>query len=308
MRTAIAFLIFNRPECTARVFERIRQARPSKLFVVADGPRSTDSGDFANCRAARAVVDQGVDWECEVIRNYAENNLGCRRRISSGLDWVFQQVEEAIILEDDCLPHLSFFRFCEELLEYYRNDTRIMMISGTNFTDLNNNRYSYVFSRINTIWGWASWRRAWKHYDVNIRRWPEIKRAGALAGLFPRREVLTYWTRIFDATFLGRADTWDYQWVFAGLAEGGLNVIPKMNLISNIGFAGAATHTTDTRNAFAELPMEAIDFPLRHPLFMLPDEKNEYDLFCRIFAPSVRRRLKLRILTRVLDIAGRAVA
>jgi hypothetical protein len=299
VKTAVAFIIFNRPEFTARVFERIREAQPTQLFVVADGPRPNHPEDARNCQAARAVIEQGVDWSCEVLRDYADRNLGCRKRVSSGLDWVFQQTEEAIILEDDCLPHPSFFSFCEEILDYYRNDTRVMMISGTTFTDAHPKNYSYIFSRINTIWGWATWRRAWKYYDVDMRLWPDIRQSRALEAVLSRSEVLTHWTQLFDAAFLGHVDTWDYQWVFASLVQNGLNVIPKANLISNIGFTTDATHTIDPSNPFAELPVRAIDLPLRHPPFTLPDQKADYEMFRRIFAPTFRRRLKLRILSQL---------
>jgi hypothetical protein len=159
VNTPIAFFIFNRPDTTARVFEAIRQAQPSKLLVVADGPRSTRPGEAEKCAATRAIIDQ-VDWECEVLTNYSDVNLGCRHRVSSGLDWVFEQVEEAIILEDDCLPHPTFFRFCEELLEWYRHDHRIVAISGDNFQNGHQSgEFSYYFSRYVHIWGWATWRR-----------------------------------------------------------------------------------------------------------------------------------------------------
>jgi hypothetical protein len=279
VRTAIAFLIFNRPECTARVFERIRQARPSKLLVVADGPRSTDSGDFANCRAARAVVDQGVDWECEVIRNYAEINLGCRRRISSGLDWVFQQVEEAIILEDDCLPHLSFFRFCEELLEYYRSDTRIMMISGHNEHSLpateRKGEKSYAFSSNVHIWAWATWRRAWKFYDVEMRAWPAARDGKWLRDVLTPEQNPSFWQHMLEEVYQGRIDTWDWQWTFACWMQRCLSILPNRNLVTNIGFSENATHTTKM-TAHGKRPVFEMSFPLRHQPYMIGDALLNY--------------------------------
>jgi len=174
LRTPVVLIIFNRPPTTERVFAEIAKARPQKLFVVADGPRPERSGEAEKCAAARAVIDR-VDWECEVLRNYAEVNLGCRQRPPTGISWVFEQVAEAIILKDDCVPHPTFFRFCEELLEKYREDERVMHISGSNFQPgYTRGPFSYYFSRFNPIWGWASWRRAWQHYDLNMKLWAEL--------------------------------------------------------------------------------------------------------------------------------------
>ena len=168
METPIAFFIFRRPETTRRVFEQIRKVKPLKLFVVADGGRNEE--EWKKCHAARAVIE-AVDWPCEVIKNYADKNFGCKIRISSGLDWVFQNTEKAIILEDDTLPHESFFRFSEELLRHYKDNPKIMHISGVNFQQKNSDfrcSDSYYFSRLPHIWGWATWKRAWKNYDVNF--------------------------------------------------------------------------------------------------------------------------------------------
>jgi hypothetical protein len=180
LRTPVAFIIFNCPETTDRVFEQIAKAKPSKLLVIADGPRENSPGEAERCAAVRSIIDN-VDWDCEVLTNYSDVNLGCKRRIASGLDWVFDTVEEAIILEDDCLPDPTFFRFCDELLEKYRDDERITMISGDNFQfDRKKTDSSYYFSRDPHIWRWASWRHVWKNYDVDMQLWPEIRDGGWL--------------------------------------------------------------------------------------------------------------------------------
>src|SRR3954453_1153033 len=165
LETAVALLLFRRPEETARVFERIREARPRKLFLVADGPRPGNEEDAQGCEQARAVVER-VDWPCDVVRDFADENLGLKKRIPRGLHRVFGEAPEAIILEDDCLPHPSFFRYCAELLERYRDDERVMMISGDNFQGgRRRTPDSYYFSRYVHSWGWATWRRAWQHFD-----------------------------------------------------------------------------------------------------------------------------------------------
>ena len=170
--TPILFFIFNRPEYTQQVFERIRQARPRQLFVVADGPRVPS--DIPLIKRTRSLI--AVDWECELKTLYADKNMGLKERISSGISWFFDHVERGIILEDDCLPHPSFFQFCEEMLEYYSNHNHIMMITGSNPLQDHVMDTSYTFSEYFSIWGWATWRRAWKQYDKHMTRWPEIKK------------------------------------------------------------------------------------------------------------------------------------
>lgn len=281
LKTPIAFLVFNRPDTTIRVFEEIRRAQPPKLLVVADGPRPEHPGEAEQCAAARAIVEQ-VDWDCVVLRNYAETNMGCRLRVSTGLDWVFANEEEAIILEDDCLPHPTFFRFCEELLERYRDDERVTMISGDNFQfGKQRTPYSYYFSRYVHVWGWASWRRAWQNYNVNIELWPEIKEGNWLQDLLGNRKAVRYWTKGFDQVYQGKIDTWDYQWTFASWVQNGMNVIPKVNLVSNIGFSKQATHTTIPGKT-ANMTISAMDFPLSHPTYLFADsiaDKNTEKLF-----------------------------
>lgn len=270
LRTPVAFIIFNRPDTTERVFAEIAKARPPKLLVVADGPRANRPGESEKCAVTRDIIKR-VDWDCEVLTNFSDVNLGCKRRVSSGIDWVFEQVPEAIILEDDCLPHPSFFRFCEEMLERYRHDTRIMAVSGDNFQfGQKRGTYSYYFSRYNHVWGWASWRRAWQHYDVNMRAWPAIRDDRWLAGVLDDARQCDYWTNVFERVHGGLIDTWDYQWTFACWIQNGLTVLPQTNLISNIGFGVDATHT-QSASVFAELPVHEMGFPLQHPPYMLRD-------------------------------------
>jgi hypothetical protein len=268
MQTPVAFIIFNRPDSTSRVFEAIRQAKPPILLVIADGARSSKLGEAEKCAATRAIIDR-VDWDCEVRTNYSDVNLGCGKRVSSGIDWVFQEVEEAIILEDDCLPHPTFFQFCEELLEYYRDDSRIMAISGNNFQrGKKHSDDSYYFSRYNHVWGWASWRRAWKHYDFTMREWPQVRDGNWLNSILDNRDLSKYWTVEFEKVYRGEVDTWDYQWTFACWIQNSLTILPQVNLISNIGFNADATHTNKDV-PWASQSIYPIDSPLTHPSFML---------------------------------------
>ncbi|HBE43967.1 MAG TPA: hemolytic protein HlpA-like protein [Deltaproteobacteria bacterium] len=263
-KTPVAFLIFNRPDTTARVFAEIRRARPSRLLVVADGPRTDRKGEEELIAATRAIIDR-VDWPCEVLKNYSDVNLGCKRRVSSGIDWVFNTVEEAIILEDDCLPDPSFFSFCEELLARYRNDDQICQICGVNFQFGNNiTEYSYYFSRYCHIWGWASWRRAWQGYDVEMKSWKGMHKRRELADILSQKEIVDYWASIFDLVYRGKIDTWDYQWTFHNMIRKRFSIIPNVNLISNIGFTVGATHTTG-QSRFNNMKREHMNFPLKHP-------------------------------------------
>jgi hypothetical protein len=276
IKTPVAFFIFNRPDTTAKVFEIIRQVKPPKLFIIADGARNNKLDDIEKVKQTRLIVEN-IDWKCEVLRNYSQENLGCKKRVSSGLDWVFDQVEEAIILEDDCLPDPSFFRFCQELLEYYRDDTRIMAISGDNFQfGRNKTPDSYYFSRYNHCWGWASWRRAWQYYDVEMKLWEKINTENLLNSILTNPFAVKYWERKFNQTHKGNINTWDYQWTFACWIQRGLTILPNVNLVSNIGFNIDGTHHKTTKsNPFANMKTESIEFPLKHPSFMIPYQKAD---------------------------------
>jgi len=268
LKTSIALFIFNRPDTTEQVFAEIAKVKPPKLLVIADGPRIGHPSDGERCKATRAIIEK-VDWDCKVLKNYSDINLGCKRRVSSGLNWVFNMVEEAIILEDDCLPHPSFFRFCEELLEKYRNNEQVALISGANlFLSRKKTPYSYYFSRYPQIWGWASWRRFWKHYDVNIKRWSELRNSDWLKDILGSKgPIYHYWEKVFDATHQGKTNTWDYQMVFALWAQKALAIIPQVNLISNIGWSNDPNFRK-RYHKFARMKTKAMKFPLVHPPYI----------------------------------------
>jgi hypothetical protein len=283
LKTPVVLLIFNRPNATEKVFEKIRQAKPPLLLVVADGPREDKPDDLQKCNAARAIVDR-VDWDCKVLKNYSEINLGCGRRPASGLDWVFEMVEEAIILEDDCVPHPTFFRFCEELLERYRYDRRIMSISGQNVQfGRRRTEYSYYFSRYNHGWGWATWRRAWQYFDFDMKLWPEVRDKNLLKDILIDTHVVKNWTKIFQLTYDKSLNCWDYQFTFSCWMQNGLSILSDVNLVSNIGHGSEASNTTDIKSPFNNIPAEAVSFPLKHPLFVIQnleaDDFTENSLF-----------------------------
>lgn len=290
LQTAVAFLIFNRPDTTEQVFAAIRQARPETLLVVADGPRPGKSGEAEACAKVRAIIEQ-VDWPCTVLKNYSEVNLGCKERVSSGLDWVFEQVEEAIILEDDCLPHPDFFLFCEKLLEHYRHDDRVMMIGGTNYLiDRLRIPEGYAFSRYFAIWGWASWRRAWRHYDVTMQKWPRFRDEGQLRGFYADGYMRRFMTATFEGTHSGRINTWDSQWFFTCLLNNGLSVIPRRNMISNIGTTGAHAGGYSANNFFPVFPCDAES--LVHPEHVFPNQLYDRPFFEAQFKPCATSLLR----------------
>jgi hypothetical protein len=304
LRAPVAFLIFNRPDTTEQVFAEIARSKPPRLLVVADGPRPERPGEAERCAAARAIIEQ-VDWDCEVLTNYSEINLGCKNRISSGLDWVFNTVEEAIILEDDCLPHPTFFRFCEELLAKYRNDSRIMQICGFNPLHARQvSDYSYYYARYGKIWGWASWKRAWSHYDVSMKLWDLVKKEKIYNFYCDNRRDFKWQFRIFEKTFRGEIETWCYPWHFARRINHGLSIIPHGNLISNIGFGPYSTHYFDPTSYLANLKLKAIEFPLKHPPYLLRNKTFD-DMYVRNIVyykspfPIRVRRLVKRYLSRI---------
>ena len=298
-RHPVAFFIFNRPEQTRVVFEQIRQARPSILLLIADGPRSDYKDENKKCSDVRKIVSQ-VDWDCQVMTDYSETNIGCKLRVSSGLDWVFSQVEDAIILEDDCLPHASFFEFCDELLEKYKDDDRIFSISGTTFQpDSRQTVNSYYFSKYPHIWGWATWRRAWRFYDVEMKLWEKIKNEGNLESLISDKQVGDYWHRKFNQSYQNKIDTWDFQWVFSSLIQQGLHIIPNQNLVSNIGFGDDATHTKKIGKLSQRITYK-MEFPMVHPETMFYDFRADRFTESYVYQCQYHRRawnLILRMLS-----------
>lgn len=283
LTTPVLFLVFNRPEVTKRVFEAIRRARPSRLYVAADGPREDRPGEAEAVERVRRIATD-VDWDCEVKTLFRDSNLGCKRAVSSAIDWFFENEEQGIVLEDDCLPTQSFFRFCEEILDHYKYDQRIGQVSGVmRYPETVAGNVSYIFSRFGSIWGWASWRRAWRHYDVDIA--PDV-----YTNIDAILETVTFSAaqkarrrEIVERLRSGTLDTWDYQWGLAKYANHMLSVVPCRNLIENVGLDGG-THGTDSSEN-RRLVRGELSFPLSHSRVVFPS--NAHD---REFAERLRRR------------------
>jgi hypothetical protein len=300
--TPVALFVFNRPATTSKVFEAVANVRPAKLLLVADGPRPGKPGESELCQQVRQIIGR-VDWPCEVLTNFSEKNLGCGERMISGLNWVFSHVEEAILLEDDCLPHPSFFPFCQQLLERYRGDSRVAYISGDNLiAEHLKTDSSYYFSRIGGIWGWATWRTEWQRYDRNLKDWPKLKSEGRLAEILDPPQAV-YCTQTFDAMFENRGpDTWDHQWLFTTLKNNSVVAVPRVNLVANLGYGPDATHTTELDPRFTQ-PTTAMEFPLKHPTGFIP--LKSMDRLAYGFAPTP---LFGRISGKIRRVAGRLFA
>jgi hypothetical protein len=285
MNSPVVLIVFNRPEHARRVFERIRAARPPRLLIICDGPRAGHPDDARRVAAVRALFDSAVDWPCEVFRDYASTNMSCMDRIASGLTHAFELFEEAVILEDDCLPSPSFFSFCDEMLERYRDDERVMNVAGTNFiADHFRPRESYWFSRHPWTWGWATWRRAWKHYDLNFAGWDQNHHA--LRASFSSGWERQYWLATFEHARrdLRAVNTWDFQWNYACRIRGGLSIVPRENLVENLGFGADSTHTAHNMDRLVVEPRE-LKFPLKHPRTVRVRRYAD-DLFTRVYAAA----------------------
>lgn len=269
MTSPVLFLIFKRAETTRRVFGRIREARPPRLYIAADGPRADRVGEAAQCVEARAVVEN-IDWPCEVYRLYHEENLGCGRGVSTAISWLFEHEEQGIILEDDVLPHLDFFRYCDEMLERFKDDERIQLIAGSNyFYNGFDADVSYYLSSYMHIWGWASWRRVWQTYDFDLNHLSDDRMHAQLFKLFPKPSAKYFW-KIYQVMKRHEIDTWDYQLFMNQQYYNRYAISPYVNMVENIGIGGHdATHTTE--DTATSNPIIGSPFPLKHPEVLSTD-------------------------------------
>jgi len=305
--TPIAFLIFNRPSVTRRVLHAIRQVRPSTLYVVCDGPRPDRPGEKLAVMQTRAVINE-IDWPCEVKTDFSEVNLGCKRRISSGLNWVFEECTDAIILEDDCVPDPTFFHFCRDMLEHYRHDELVFSISGSNFQGGRSRaRNGFYFSKYFHCWGWATWRSSWRSVDLNLALWQQFVAAGGLTEVCDTHNEQLYWKKVLDAQARGDIDSWAYSCLASSWLNRKLNIIPDVNLVRNIGFDSQATHT---RNAPTWIPASADQLgQWDYPSFTVRNKIADMFTFDTVYArPHKLRRWKNKILKQWNRIAFRAAA
>ena len=269
LKSPVLFMIFNRPDVTRDVFEKIRLAKPSRLYIAADGPR-TNRNEEELCKETRSVINQ-IDWDCQVKTLFREDNLGCKYAVSSAIDWFFSNEEEGVILEDDCLPSSDFFVFCDVMLEKYRLDSRIRHIGGSNFQNgIKRGQDSYYFSSLTHVWGWACWKRSWIDYDVELTKYNSLDIDYCFRNVFNNIFLVDAWVDIFNKLNKGEIDTWDYQWSITNFLNNGLSIIPNVNLISNIGFGTNATHTMNSDHVFANIKLEELG-TITHPSVVIAD-------------------------------------
>ena len=290
----ILLVVFNRPAITEQVFNRIKEMKPKYLFISADAPRDGVVGEREKCEQTRKMVEL-IDWECDVKRNYADTNMGADRRMVTAIDWFFKNVEEGIIFEDDCLPSKSFFSYCEQMLTRYRDDEKIMHISGDNFQfGQTRNDADYYFSRYAQTWGWATWRRAWQKFDWNISVWPEFLSSNKIDNIFADNKQKKYWLRFLQDIYNKKYNFWDAKWVFAVWQNNGLAIIPSKNLISNIGYGNDATHTK-VFCKLADVKSEEL-FIERHPKEINVDIEADKITFANYYETSFINKLFYKLV------------
>ena len=308
IKSAVLFIVFNRHDAALQVFEAIKKARPPRLYFAADGARTKD--EWEKCSAVRSIVDN-VDWPCEVFTLFSDVNQGVKLGETAAMNWFFENEEEGIILEDDTFPDTTFFSFCDEMLEKYRNDERIWNINGNNLMMewKHDNNESYYFSKhgYGAYWGWASWRRVWKEYDVDMKIYPEIRGKEILESHFLSSNERNEAYKLFDNTMNGRINSWDYQMDLARILNSGHVIIPNKNLITNIGFGEEGTHTVSENDLRNNKDLYSVDFPLIHPDKVEVDPAREMSYFKKYIEPSNFRKLKNLIKNAIPPVLDEAV-
>jgi hypothetical protein len=296
----ILLITYKRADTTRKVINTLREIRPSAVYFAANAPNPANPADPPLCQEVRDLVNE-IDWPCNVTPLFREKHLNARESISSSITWFFENVEAGIILEDDCVCDVSFFHYCAENLERYRNDEEIMQISATNFNPgYEGKGVSYYFSRYALIWGWATWRRAWRHFDLSMRKIDKDSLRNRLQELFPRRQETTFWLAMYDYLKSGKIDTWDGQWVIAVFMNDGLCITPRVNLIQNLGFDATATNTSGTHDVVEQMTAGNLELPLSHPAEKVCDQAADIWVGDNVFKVTRSHRtghLKLRLAT-----------
>ena len=284
-KSPILLIGFNRPNETEQVLREIKKIKPIRLYFAVDGPRNGNGKDERFCQEVKALVEL-VDWPCQLFTSFSQENKGCKLGVSEAITWFLANEEQGIILEDDVIPSESFFYYCDDLLEKYADDKSVGLICGVNFIEnevINND--SYLFSKYSHIWGWATWRRAWELYDVGMDDWPVLKGStDFIKKIAPTAAGRKYWVNIFDRSYEGKIDTWDYQLIYSCIKNNLLSVIPSKNMVLNIGFGVDATHTLgEAPQHVAGMKASEIEFPLKHPNVVNNNQSFDYVLHEKIF-------------------------
>ena len=289
--TPVLFLLFNRPEMTAKTFSAIKQIQPVTLYVSADGPRKDHPTDEYNCAEVRRIIQEGVDWDCDLHMLFRDQNVGCGEAINSGISWFFKDVAEGIIIEDDCLPHQDFFTFCDLLLERYRDDDNVFMISGNSVPKEYGKTLEtdYCFTAVPSAWGWATWRRSWEKYDFKLNNLDHFKEKNIIESIFTPKLYRRYWLEYFDEIKRNKINNWDYQLAFTSFNNRGVCIRPKVNLISNLGTTlsnGTVVSTYDDEGLTI----------VKHPKIVSPDSQADKIIMQTLTSPIHRAKSLLKKL------------
>lgn len=296
IKVPVLLVIFNRPEKARQVLSRIKEYQPDKLFIAADGPRKSNLNDLRLCEEARKIINL-IDWKCEVQTLFQTKNLGCRLAVSSAVNWFFEKMEAGIILEDDCLPNKTFFYFCEEILDKYKDDEEVMHINGTN-SQFGNVRgeASYYFSHCPQVWGWATWRRAWKFNDLEMKNLDEFVESKKAFHLFKNKRVAKFWNSLFKHIRRKKVNTWAGPWSYSVMNKEGLAITPNINLVENIGFDELATHT-QVGNDFLRQKANFLG-EIKHPFEKKANLEADVFLFQKIYKINFLAKIKLFLKNR----------
>lgn len=274
MNTPVTIIIYNRYKNTIKLFDVLKKIEPSQLFVIADGPKENDVEDEKNIMQTRSILDS-IDWDCNVTKIYREHNLGLEKNITLGLNEVFSNVQETIILEDDCIPNESFFQFCTELLKHYKDNKEIVQISGTKYIPNEIRYHSYYYSKYSIEWGWATWKDRWERYDALMEGWPNMRKKKDFRDLFSSNKTYKYWRYIFDNCYKGNINSWAYKWLYNNLIEHGYSIIPSVNLVENIGVGINSTNTFLSNKKIIQ-QVKTINYPLIYHDKVI--HNNNYDV------------------------------
>lgn len=278
--TPILFITYRNPEITRLTFDRIRKIKPRTLYLASDGPKLNSSNKVLNeINETRSII-KNIDWDCNVHTKFEKKNLGCKYAVYSAISWFFDNEEQGIILEYDCLPDLTFFTFCETLLEKYKNNDTIFSISGNNFdfgyvNNLNKNKNSYYFSHISKLWGWAAWSRSWKYFDIELSDFTDFRDNNSIDNLIYKKKHRKYWIDKINQVYLGiNNSTWGFIWLYTLFKHNAYCITPNVNLVSNIGFGEEATHAKDKTSLFSNIKAKSINL-IEHPLVIEPNFKSD---------------------------------
>ena len=299
INTPIVLICFNRPNETAKIFNKIKLIKPKKLFLIMDGPRIGEQEDIINCLLVKNIVTN-ISWNCIVYKNFSKKNLGLKKRIVSGLNWVFSKTKSAIILEDDCLPNRDFFTFCQKLLIYYEKNNTVRFITGNNFQkSKHNKKTSYYFSKYSHIWGWATWKNTWELYCDDNRVWKKYLNSKEFCKTCPNYLERRYWKSMFNKVKSGKLKSWSIYLLFSIWKNSGLTATPSVNLVKNLGFNERGTNTKISTIKYNTKNL-TLSKKLIHPKKIFQNSLVDNYVFENIYNENFKKKI-IRLIKKVFN-------